>query len=325
MSLKNLNMSPAAHEIALNRPRYWEHLLYAQLLSDELAEIRLALQDETLIRKRISFKYNESLKSNPSKAFLEIVNFLKSQMVYIKELMTSFHKYSSDGNQDAFGPMGIPGDARKIKIVAQKFAGEYFDIGCRWIEAKTLFHVIDLHLTQIALDDPQKSVILAIGNECLKSISIHRNLILDMDRFDSFINESVNAARSGVKKQHTFTLSSPDIDIESEREEAIIENVKYEFDENNMSSSVASKNTNASFNSIADIYTWIASCESISKADLRRNLLPLGLLVSAVVEELNEKALGVSGDFAMLEEGDKFEVNRNIMILIIDNIEKFDI
>jgi hypothetical protein len=325
MNLKNLNMSPAAHEIALNRPRYWEHLLYAQLLSDELAEIRLALQDETLIRERITSKYYEYLKNDPSKALMEIANLAKSQLLYIREIATSFRKFSPDENQDAFGPVGTPGDPRKINVVAKKYASEYFDIGCHWIEVKALFHVIDLSTAQIGSNDPRKSFFLTIGNECLKSISAHKNLMLEMDGFGSYLNELVNAARAGVKKTRKFVLSGPDVDMDSEREEARIENAKYEFDENNMSSSIDSKNTNASFDSIADIYTWIASCEYISKADLRRNLLPLGLLVSAVIEEINEKALGVSGDFAILEVGDKFEVNRSIMILIIENIEKSDI
>nr|WP_315227806.1 tellurite resistance TerB C-terminal domain-containing protein [uncultured Limnohabitans sp.] len=318
-------MSPAAQEIALNRPRFWEHLLYAELLSDELPEIRLALQDEALIRERINSKYYGYLENDPSGALIEIVNLAKSQLLYIGEIATSFRKFFPDENQDAFGPIGTPGDPRKINIVAKKYASEYFDIGCHWIEVKALFHVIDLYAAQIGANDPRKSFFLTIGNECLKSISAHKNLMLEMDGFGSYLNESVNAARAEVKKTRKFVLSWPDVDIDSEREEARIENAKYEFDENNISSSVDSKNTNASFNSITDIYTWIASCESISKADLRRNLLPLGLLVSAVVEEVNEKALGVSGDFAMLEEGDKFEVNRDIMMLIINNIEKFEI
>ena len=67
-----------------------------------------------------------------------------------------------------------------------------------------------------------------------------------------------------------------------------------------------------------DIFSWVAENDKINVAELRAQLLPLDLLPSAAINELNERALDVVGELALEEVGDEIIISKLVMSKIID-------
>lgn len=67
------------------------------------------------------------------------------------------------------------------------------------------------------------------------------------------------------------------------------------------------------------VLTWLASQDRISTATFRIQLLPLDLLPSAIVNEINERALDLTGEIALEEVGDQFLVTGNVFDEVLAN------
>ena len=67
------------------------------------------------------------------------------------------------------------------------------------------------------------------------------------------------------------------------------------------------------------VLTWIASQDRISTAAFRIQLLPLDLLPNAIVNEINERALDLTGEIALEEVGDQFLVIGNVFDEVLAN------
>lgn len=65
------------------------------------------------------------------------------------------------------------------------------------------------------------------------------------------------------------------------------------------------------------IALWIADKHSCALPELRNHLLPLDLLPSAVIDDINERALDLTGELALLEEGDNIIVQREVLLQVI--------
>ena len=55
----------------------------------------------------------------------------------------------------------------------------------------------------------------------------------------------------------------------------------------------------------------------MTMADLRLKLLPLDLLPSAVIDEINEKSFDLQGDAALEEDGDVVMVQREALLQVL--------
>ena len=64
---------------------------------------------------------------------------------------------------------------------------------------------------------------------------------------------------------------------------------------------------------LQQILRWLADQAQVSVAALRTQLLPLDLLPSAVIDELNEQALDLTGDIALEEVDGDIVVNREVL------------
>lgn len=69
--------------------------------------------------------------------------------------------------------------------------------------------------------------------------------------------------------------------------------------------------------SLNDVIVWLAENDRVSAADLRARLLPLDLLPAALVDELNERALALTGDMAIEEIGEEMLIDRAILSELI--------
>lgn len=71
---------------------------------------------------------------------------------------------------------------------------------------------------------------------------------------------------------------------------------------------------------VGDMYMflqWLVGQEAIPLSEFRIRLLPLDLLSSAVIDDINERALDLTGEMALLESGDSVEVQQSILKHVI--------
>jgi hypothetical protein len=83
----------------------------------------------------------------------------------------------------------------------------------------------------------------------------------------------------------------------------------------------ARANAPAETQTLPDILAWLATQERVSLAVLRRHLLPLDLLPSAVISEINEQALDLVGDVAFEEVGEEIVIAREVLFEVLANQE----
>jgi hypothetical protein len=74
---------------------------------------------------------------------------------------------------------------------------------------------------------------------------------------------------------------------------------------------------NAAPISMGDHLKWLVEYRVISLSDLRNRLLPLDLLPSAFINDINEQALDLVGEVALIDEGDSIEVQRAVLEQVI--------
>ncbi len=63
---------------------------------------------------------------------------------------------------------------------------------------------------------------------------------------------------------------------------------------------------------------WLVEQQSIAYSDLRTRLLPLDLLPGAVINDINERALDLTGEPALEEDGDTMIVRQEVLLQVID-------
>lgn len=68
---------------------------------------------------------------------------------------------------------------------------------------------------------------------------------------------------------------------------------------------------------IMEISNWLVCVDTICLAELRDYLLPLDLLPSAVVDDINSRALDLLGEPALEEDGDEIIVFRDILAEVV--------
>ncbi|NMQ06836.1 DUF1566 domain-containing protein [Candidatus Accumulibacter phosphatis] len=71
----------------------------------------------------------------------------------------------------------------------------------------------------------------------------------------------------------------------------------------------------------AEVLHWLACQQRVSFSDLRVRLLPLDLLPGAVIDQLNERALDLTGDIALEENDDEIIVFKEVLATVIANWE----
>lgn len=68
---------------------------------------------------------------------------------------------------------------------------------------------------------------------------------------------------------------------------------------------------------LSQIVAWLATLETVALSDLRARLLPLDLLPGAVIDDLNERALDLTGDLALEEDGENFIIVREVLEQVV--------
>jgi hypothetical protein len=90
---------------------------------------------------------------------------------------------------------------------------------------------------------------------------------------------------------------------------------------NSNKSSIGIQNV-GKFGSLLEFIEWLGDHERISLSVLRRNLLPLDLFPGAVIDDINEKALELVGEYALEEVSDQVVVNRTVLSQVISEWDR---
>ena len=68
---------------------------------------------------------------------------------------------------------------------------------------------------------------------------------------------------------------------------------------------------------LSEILAWLCTLNTVPVAVLRQKLLPLGLMPSAVLDDVNERAFDVAGEPALAEEADTVTVQRRVLLQVL--------
>lgn len=326
MNLVQLRFKTKAYEIVKNKPRYWEYLLYSQLLDDEIAYARVLLSDDSLIKQRVQLKFNTIKTDSDLKEM--VAEILAAKGGVISKFLQDLLIFLSFNNIDAFGPSDISGNPAAIMILSRKTATLYFDIGMQLREfqfdsdffdqffERNLDNSVEKHrLIRIAMIEASKCVILAA-----------QGLLADIERFGQYIRELVKSQISGVQST-AFTLTA----IPNEKflsAVAAVESLSLRQSAHGSESTFgnsekASRHTQ-SFNcelnnlfSAYDVAKWLTNRSTITLRELRSILLPLDLFPGAVIDDINERAYDLTCEAALEEAGDVVSVQRGVLLQVL--------
>ena len=73
----------------------------------------------------------------------------------------------------------------------------------------------------------------------------------------------------------------------------------------------------APIQTLPEVLAWLCTQNSVPAAVLRQKLLPLGLMPSAVIDEVNERAFDVVGEAALAEAADTVTVQRGVLLQVL--------
>lgn len=324
MKITELNHSEKAFDIATTRPKSWELLLFAQLLDEEVIFSKNMLQHDA------SFKVMTIQKFSQIRTSLDLISEIDNLMVEIQKI-TDFSKISgelssSSKNQSAFGPEGKPGDAAGLKMLARRVGNLYYEIGT-YLENKIsntdqynnfLNRNIDLSSEKLRLFFN----VFEKGNELC--ISGAKNVMSSIEKYSSFIQSRIQHSMSGSTTDNTLTINVPDTQNFMDAVNAVNAFLQSEISvatahgsSANESSLVSNSGMNEPpFASLYEFISWLSTQSSLTWAEMRNILLPFDLFPSAVVNDINERALEITGEMAVDENSTEILINQSVLLQI---------
>lgn len=323
-----VKFSEKSNRIVTEKNKYWEHWLCIQLLEEELLSVRSALKDVDLLVQNSFYRFSNLVMND---SFSEIVYLFRQNTTYYQANHQNFDaKYNPDNNVEAFGPPGEPGDPFKINAYCQRYASDYYECKYRYIELKSMFYAIDDFFLNLKNHDEKKSLIKDLSDACLGTISLFEAQILFMEGFGSFIRNAIEDAKNGGGAK-TYKWNSID-----KSPEVMRDNLRHEFNNlhftNSRSINYFEKTENQSANGVADfsaavstqtqkeLLVWLSTQDCVPLVMLRQKLLPLGLMPSALINDMNERAFVVAGEPALVEEAGTVTVQRSVLLQVLSVI-----
>lgn len=325
MKLESMEFSEKASDIVSKKNKYWEHLLCVQLLDEELLLVNSALQDLNLLVRNSFLRFSNLVRNN---CLDEMFDLLSQNMSYHKTNQLNFNlKYNTKNNANAFGPLGKAGDPLGIKAYCQRYASEYYECRYRHIELKSMFYAIDDFLINLNHDKEGKYLIKDFGENCLEIIRLYESQIIFMEGFGSHIRNAIEAAKKG---RAAYVYEWKAIDASSA---VMRENLRCEF------KNLQVKNVNAdncsdvskcqhvdeiaafagdpSAQTVKEVLAWLSTQGSVSLVALRQKLLPLGLMPSALINDVNERAFEIASEPALEESDNNVTVHRGVLLQVL--------
>lgn len=166
-----LELPPEAFRIAVDQPRVWEHLLFAEMLRYETAS--------SIDLKR---QYDLGLSYGAEKALPidQVPPFFSARIGEVRSLVNNLNTLLNETLQTAFAPPGVPANVREIIFIARQL-GKIYRRLLEWTE--------EVRLTRID-DDLQPAIkLLATASE---------NAIMELSSWGDVLRGGIQAAVDDV-------------------------------------------------------------------------------------------------------------------------------
>ena len=321
--LNNLKLENKALEIVTTRPRGWEHLLFSELLDEEIIFSKIALSDDSFVKQKVMLKVNEIKKYDDiSKIITSFVADLDSTIGFLQELQ----KFEPSKHPDAFGPVGKQGNPAILKILSKKVGALYYDIGVKINEKKYelifLSEFFNRNLNNSIDKDRLARMVLLKGAEFV--VSTGRNLLVWIEGYSQYIRSQVEAHINGRPPPKLAVISPATEELNVAIQAATLyfksehEVIAGDLSIANKSTQNMDENEIESLTSIEEVLVWLSSKSVVTLTEMRNVLLPLDLFPGAVIDDINEKALNEAGEVALIENGSEIVINQEVLRQVSD-------
>lgn len=198
VSSKILQYSGRVFELSIEKPDFWEYLLFAAALKDNIEKL-----DDLRYDMKYGISFEKAVQYSEPQEILDFVSLKCNELINRNKILSII---INKAFQEAIGEPGKAGNAEYIIYVAEKLIEVYKSIHMWSLEFK---NIVVPELFQKLLDyasELSKSIIEDI--ECF------------IEDYDKRINEAVNGLEENSEKKSlsfTLTLRSPDMSkIDSE-------------------------------------------------------------------------------------------------------------
>ena len=192
VSFKILQYSGKVFELSIEKPDFWEYLLFAAALKDNIEKL-----DDLRYDMKYGISFEKTVQYSEPQEILDFVELKCNELINRSRLLGIV---INKAFQEAIGEPGKPGNAEYIIYVAEKL-----------IEVYKSIHMWSLEFKNIVVPEVFQKL-LDYASELSKSI------IEDIEHFiedyDKRINEAVNGLEESSKKESlsfSLTLRSPDM------------------------------------------------------------------------------------------------------------------
>jgi hypothetical protein len=180
-----------ALRIFIEKPPYWEYLLFSQILLDEIHSLRNLRFD---LQYRIGIGEHNEIDNPP-----EVLDWLNARTDEIKAIASSLDQLMNTALPEAVGPTGQPGDPEHIIYVARRIASSY-EQAIKWA----------ITFNRVTVPDNFKHLLTIVS-------AWPTNIIRDVEQFAESLytnlRSAVDAASKGTgprRLEMTLTLTIPD-------------------------------------------------------------------------------------------------------------------
>lgn len=322
MNEQKLILSEQASKILHESPGGWEFLLLGQIISDEINLIK-EIACENLIKPVLISKF---LHVKNARELHEILLIFEEKLPSILAFM-KLAKEISHTNEPVFGPRGKPGNPMMINLLAKRVAYSYYDliVALKVVEFDLKDYDLFLQRNFNSNSEGYKFIGRAIelGNLC------H----LDQIKCGLYITENYQLSlENNVQRQLKPT------ELRAVKDEYVVNaelvqqfelacDAVYEYwerGEEPFETLDAQTALSKDFNDSTEVAHWLLSHEQIKLTDLRTPLLHLDYFPGAFIDSINEQALDIVGEAALIEKGTMLIINQDILQQVLES-EDFDL
>lgn len=333
MELSELGLSEKALNIATTRPKEWAHLLYAQLLDDEIGNAQFYL------KKFPPIDLSNHSRFEPLRSFSDLnktIDDLMKNMNVISNFSSTLTSMSTGENAPAFGGDGSDANPIEIKKLAEHIANLYREISVFLTEREAYQTNLEVFIKRNLCqpDDLDLEVIEAVKITC-NCIDVVNKFIINniykilgtITGFSGYCRQTVEAIVSGNNADRTFVFKFETIDLTEliPHIHAATKALVFLHQVRSRKTSVATTDIqveNQDFTSLLEVVKWISGFQKVTLAQLRVALLPLDLFPGAVIDDMNERALELADEMAFEESNNAILVNRQALLKVISAWKK---